>query len=275
MSLTDLPDLILSKIFEFCAEDIQDIHNLRETCSYVCHFIDRSWDQLYTNSVLLNNFNTISGTCIFKPVLNLKLDIFEENFHLNDYDVTYVETFSVSDIEEYDIVEDNDGKRLPLIIKPKEEAHIFQLEKALDEINLINLQSLDICFKGINCFKYPYHSLLRSRTLGSTYLKKLKVKINFLCSYCSEFVANIQEKYSNLNCLEIENIQSDNHNAEIMVCLSLPIFERFQRDIQKRKTIVKRISVHVLSLLEESNPDNLLLYLVVPESAHFVSLVFQ
>ena len=106
-------------------------------------------------------------------------------------------------------------------------------------------------------------------------MKKLKVKINFLCSYCSEFVANIQEKYSNLNCLEIENIQSDNHNAEIMVCLSLTIFERFQRDIQQRKTIVKRIPVHVLSLLDESNPDNLLSYLVVPESVHFVSLVFQ
>lgn len=276
MILSELPELVLIKVVTFCAENIEDIQRLRETCSKICLFIDQNWPHIFhMNLVISNAGKSYDCIAISKPVLNLKLDILQENFNQEDYDVIHVDSVAACQSDDYYIYEDDDGKRLPLIIKPKQFANISKLDKLLTDLNLNNLLSIDISFQGVSCFRYPYHVLLLSNKLKISTLKKMKMDVNFLCGYCTEFVANIQETFLNIELLEITNIlQRDNSSLDVMICLSLRIFEIFDRDSSRRKTVVHRIPVHVLTDLQEFKAQGMFSFKVLPESAQFATLQF-
>ena len=278
MILSDLPELILLKIASLCSQNIEDIFSLRISCRKICGFIDQNWHHIFHINLALGNGDKYVDLVISKPVLNLKLEICQVNYYSKDYDVTYVESMAACEKEDYYIYEDENGKRTPLIIKPKKFSNISKLESLLSDMNFNNLQTLDISFQGINCFKYPYHALLLNNKLWAESLKKFILGVNFLCGYCTEFVANIQQKFPNLQILDILNIpQSESRSSDIMICLSLRIFEKFDRDSPIRKTVVRRLPVHLLGDLEDLNNQadhKMFSYEVIPETAQFVALQF-
>jgi len=278
MDLPDLPDLVLFKIMALCSQNIEDIYCLRQTCSKICTFIDQNWHYLYYTDLMLENGDRSGDHAVSKPVLNLKLNLFQENYNQKEYDVTFVESIAACENEDYFIYEDENGKRFPLIIKPRESTRISKLEKLLTNFNLTNLQTLEIKFQGVNCFRYPYHVLLLNNNLKSSSLKKMILSVNFLCGYCTEFVANIQQNFPNLQLLEITNVPlHDTRSLDIMICLSLRIFEKFDRDSPIRKTIVQKLPVYLLADLEDladQEDQRMFSYKVLPETADFATLQF-
>eukprot|EP00090_Calanus_glacialis_P027051 TRINITY_DN42567_c0_g1_i1.p1 TRINITY_DN42567_c0_g1~~TRINITY_DN42567_c0_g1_i1.p1 ORF type:complete len:277 (+),score=48.36 TRINITY_DN42567_c0_g1_i1:53-883(+) len=275
MTLSGLPELVLLKVLCFCSENIEDIQSLRETCNQICRFIDQNWSYMFNIHLVLSNVSSDTIVPWHKPVLNLKLNVLQENYNHKDYDVIQVDSIAACENDNYYIYEDDNGKRLPLIIKPRKLANISKLETLLKDLNLNNLQSLDISFQGVSCFRYPYHVVMLNSQLRSRCLKKMKLDVNFLCGYCTEFVANIQENFLNIELLEIMNIvQRDPSSIDVMICLSLRIFEKFHRDSFMRKTIVQRIPLQVLPDLEESRDEGQFTFKVLPESAQFVTLQF-
>ena len=278
MILSDLPELILLKITSLCSQNIEDIFSLRISCRKICVFIDQNWHHIFHINLALGNGDKYVDLVISKPVLNLKLEICQVNYYSKDYDVTYVESMAACEKEDYYIYEDENGKRMPLIIKPKKFSNISKLESLLSDMNFSNLQTLDLSFQGVNCFKYPYHALLLNNKLLAESLKRFILGVNFLCGYCTEFVANIQQKFPNLQILDILNIpQSESRSSDIMICLSLRIFEKFDRDSPIRKTVVRRLPVHLLGDLEDLNNQadhKMFSYEVIPETAQFVALQF-
>jgi len=278
MILSDLPELVLLKIVSLCSQSIEDVFSLRQTCSKICSFIDQNWHRVYHINLSLGNGDDCVDLATSKPVLNLKLEICEVNYNIKDYDVTFVDSMAACEKEDYYIYEDENGRRVPLIIKPKKFSNISKLENLLTELNLNNLQTLDISFQGVSCFRYPYHVLLQNNDLKTESLKKCKLGVNFLCGYCTEFVANIQQNFPNLQILEILNIpQSETRSSDIMICLSLRIFEKFDRDSPIRKTVVRRLPVYLLGDLEDLTnqaDQKMFSYEVIPETAQFATLQF-
>ena len=273
-----LPDLVLMKVLCYCSQNIGDILSLRETSKQFCSFIDQNWCSIFNITLILSNVNrdTKPIVDISKPVLNLKLRVLRENYNEKEYDVVQVDSIAACENDDYYIYEDDLGKRLPLIIKPSEFTNISKLEKLLTDLNLNNLQSLDISFEAArNCFSYPYHVVLLNKHLKNRCLKKMKLDVNFLCGYCTEFVANIQDYFPNIELLEITNIvQRDQKSIDVMICLSLCIFEKFHRDSSVRKTLVKNIPLQCLASLDDCRDKWQFTFQVLPYSASSVALQF-
>merc|ERR1719369_424770 len=185
-----------------------------------------------------------------KPVLNLKLVVLVENFWDKEYEVFHVDSVSACENNDYLIYEDSQGKRLPLIIKPSNKAVISKFEENLSNLNLNNLLSLEIGFEGRNCFKYPYHLVLLNGQYKTGCLKKLKLDVNFMCGYCTEFVANVQDTFPKMKELDITTVIDDHSSVDVMICLSLSVFENFQRDSWLRKTLVHNIPIHCVEFLD-------------------------
>jgi len=276
MTCADLPDLVLLKVLQKCSENIEDIYNLRATNKHLCRFIDQNWRFLFNINLVLSNFPRCLRIDMSKPVLNLKLNILLENFKDREfYNVVQVDSISACETDKYYIYEDELGKRLPLIIKPTEFSNISELEFTLARLNLNNLHSLDLIFEGFTCFRYPYHVILLNSRLKSQFLKQLRLDVNFLCGYCTEFVANIQSTFPQLKLLDISNVvQTDSSSIDVMICLSLTIFERFAKDGRLRKTLVRNIPFQCLEDLDECKELGELTFQVLPHSDTCVTLQF-
>lgn len=210
MTLLNIPDLVMMKVIRLCSQDLLDIYSLRMVNKKFCFFIDQNWSMLFNEYLTVSNEVTDkepAGVDISKPVLNLKINIQRDNYDDDSYNVVKLNTLDACDSDQYLIFENEDGKREPLIITPQWDTGVAELERLLGALNLRNLQSLEIKFSSWNCFNYPYHTFLLHPALSlSASLFRLKLRVNFLCGYCSEYVAKVGEVFPTIRRLDVTNI---------------------------------------------------------------------
>lgn len=279
MSLLNIPDLVMMKVIRLCSRDLLDIYSLRRVNTKLCVFIDQNWSRLFNEYLTVSNEVTDkepAGVDISKPVLNMTINLQRENYDDDSYNVVKLNTLDACDSDQYLIFENEDGKREPLIITPQWDTRVAELERLFGALNLRNLQSLEIKFSSRNCFYYPYHTFLLHPALShSASLVRLKLRVNFLCGYCSEYVAKVGEVFPTIRRLEVTNISPISQSGlAILVPLSSMIFETFSREAGVRRTVVTNIPVQCMEQIWEWGETGHHQFQVIPQSLDLVTLNF-
>lgn len=253
MALLDVPDLVMMKVIKYCSHNLEDIHSLRVVNKRLQEFIDINWNHLFHTDLFITNSGVNNKLDLSKPVLNMVISVKQVSLHNDEFEVTKLNAQEICNGDNFLIIEDDSGKREPLVVVPRAETALALLENSLVKLNLRNLLSLEIKFDGHNCFKYPYHYILLHKELKKIpSLKQLMLSVDFLCGYCTEYVANIGTNCPQILFLNITNmVHHSKFDLDIFVPLSTAIFETFSKESNRRQTLVSCIPVHLLPEIQD------------------------